>query len=409
MWEYVKVFLKFMNGRITIYFLLGCFLGALYGQDTVRYYEDKLSTQDEAIESLKRQIRETRTRIEQADQMEKSTAYKISQLDKEISLTEQLINKLNREKRTNQQRLSNLERKIPETEAELAALRSRYVQRAVRSYKKGTLSSLVSILSSTSWRQAVYRTEYLQIISRIERKLQADIRRAITKIKDQRSQQQIALEKIQALDNEQRGQRNALQRSKSSKQQELNKIRKDKSELAKYMDEKQEGLQQLEEVRKQILADKDRFDRAKRIRLQQEALNAKSFAELKGQLAWPVEGRIITRFGRQSNPELNTTTDNPGIDIKGASGAEVHAILNGIVTTITFIRGYGTTIIIDHGGGFYTVYSHVTGLKIHVDSEVRGGDTIAYLASADSPNGARLHFEIWGQNQKLNPEIWLYK
>ncbi len=409
MWEYVKVFLKFMNGRITIYFLLGCFLGALYGQDTPRYYEDKLSTQDEAIESLKRQIRETRTRIEQADQMEKSTAYKISQLDKEISLTEQLINKLNREKRTTQQRLSNLERKIPETEAELAALRSRYVQRAVRSYKKGTLSSLVSILSSTSWRQAVYRTEYLQIISRIERKLQADIRKAITKIKDQRSQQQIALEKIQALDNEQRGQRNALQRSKSSKQQELNKIRKDKSELAKYMDEKQEGLQQLEEVRKQILADKDRFDRAKRIRLQQEALNAKSFAELKGQLAWPVEGSIITRFGRQSNPELNTTTDNPGIDIKGASGAEVHAILNGIVTTITFIRGYGTTIIIDHGGGFYTVYSHVTGLKIHVDSEVRGGDTIAYLASADSLNGARLHFEIWGQNQKLNPEIWLYK
>ena len=409
MWEYVKVFLKFMNGRITIYFLLGCFLGALYGQDTPRYYEDKLSTQDEAIESLKRQIRETRTRIEQADQMEKSTAYKISQLDKEISLTEQLINKLNREKRTTQQRLSNLERKIPETEAELAALRSRYVQRAVRSYKKGTLSSLVSILSSTSWRQAVYRTEYLQIISRIERNLQVDIHRAITKIKDQRSQQQIALEKIQALDNEQRGQRNALQRSKSSKQQELNKIRKDKSELAKYMDEKQEGLQQLEEVRKQILADKDRFDRAKRIRLQQEALNAKSFAELKGQLAWPVEGSIITRFGRQSNPELNTTTDNPGIDIKGASGAEVHAILNGIVTTITFIRGYGTTIIIDHGGGFYTVYSHVTGLKIHVDSEVRGGDTIAYLASADSANGARLHFEIWGQNQKLNPEIWLYK
>lgn len=409
MWEYVKVFLKFMNGRITIYFLLCCFLGALYGQDTARYYEDKLSTQDEAIESLKRQIRETRTRIEQADRMEKSTAYKISQLDKEISLTEQLINKLNREKRTTQQRLSNLERKIPETETELAALRSRYVQRAVRSYKKGTLSSLVSILSSTSWRQAVYRTEYLQIISRIERKLQADIRRAITKIKDQRSQQQIALEKIQALNDEQRGQRNALQRSKSSKQRELNKIRKNKSELAKYMDERQEGLKQLEEVRKQILADKDRFDRAKRIRLQQEALNAKSFAELKGQLAWPVEGRIITRFGRQSNPELNTTTDNPGVDIKGASGAEVHAILNGIVTTITFIRGYGTTIIIDHGGGFYTVYSHVTDLNIHVDSEVRGGDTIAYLGSADSSNGARLHFEIWGQNQKLNPEIWLYK
>ena len=45
-----------MNGRITIYFLLGCFLGALYGQDTPRYYEDKLSTQDEAIESLREEV-----------------------------------------------------------------------------------------------------------------------------------------------------------------------------------------------------------------------------------------------------------------------------------------------------------------------------------------------------------------
>jgi septal ring factor EnvC (AmiA/AmiB activator) len=398
-----------MNGRITIYFLIWCFLSGLNGQDTTRDFENELGTQDEAIESLKRQIRETKARIEQAEQQEKSTADKIFQMDKEISLTEQLINKLNREKRTAQQRLSKLEREIPETEAELSALRSRYVQRAVRSYKKGTLSSLVSILSSSSWRQAVYRTEYLQIISSIERELQAAIRETITKIKDQKSQQQVALERIQTLDNEQRRQRSALQRSKSSKQQELEEIRKDKSELAKYMDEKQEGLQQLEEIRKQILADKERFERAEKIRLQQEALNAKSFAELKGQLPWPVAGSIITRFGRQSNPELNTTTDNPGIDIRGVSGAEVRAILNGIVTTITFIRGYGTTIIIDHGGGFYTVYSHVTDLNIHVDSEVRGGDTIAYLGSADSVNGARLHFEIWGQNQKLDPEIWLNK
>ncbi|MEE9189174.1 MAG: hypothetical protein V3U16_00200, partial [Candidatus Neomarinimicrobiota bacterium] len=269
-----------MNGRITIYFLLCCILSGLNGQDASRGFEDKLSTQDEAIESLKRQIRETRARIEQTDQLEKSTADKISQLDKEISLIEQLINKLNREKRTTQQQLSNLDKEIPETEAELAALRSRYVQRAVRSYKKGTLSPLVRILSSTSWRQAVYRAEYLQIISHIEQELQTDIHGTITKIKDQRSQQQIALEKIQLLDNEQRGQRNGLQRSKSSKQQELTKIRKDQSELAKYMDEKQEGLLQLEEVRKQILADKERFERAERIRLQQEALNAKSFAEL---------------------------------------------------------------------------------------------------------------------------------
>ena len=157
------------------------------------------------------------------------------------------------------------------------------------------------------------------------------------------------------------------------------------------------------------MEDKARFEREERIRQQQETLQTKSFNTLRGQLPWPASGRVISKFGKQWNAKLKTTTDNPGIDIKGKPGSAIRSVLNGVVTTITYIRGYGTTVIIDHGGGFYTVYSHVTNIQTHVDSEVRSGDVIAYMGDSGSINGSKLHFEIWGKGQKLNPEKWLAK
>ena len=102
-------------------------------------------------------------------------------------------------------------------------------------------------------------------------------------------------------------------------------------------------------------------------------------------------------------------SEYPGIDIQGKANMPVKTILNGIVVTITYLRGYGTTVIIDHGGGFYTVYSQLKSLKTHVNSEVRSGDVIAHLAESNTENSTFLHFEIWGDGEKLDPEKWLAK
>ena len=194
-----------------------------------------------------------------------------------------------------------------------------------------------------------------------------------------------------------------------NREKELNRIRNDKNALTSYVSEKEEGIQQLEKIIKRVLEDKARFERELRIRQQQETLKTKSFKALKGQLPWPADGRIISKFGRQWNSKLKTTTENPGIDIKGKPGSSIRTVLGGVVTTITYIRGYGTTIIVDHGGGFYTVYSHVTNIQTNVDSQVRNGDVIAYMGDSGSINGSKLHFEIWGKGQKLDPEKWLRK
>ena len=201
----------------------------------------------------------------------------------------------------------------------------------------------------------------------------------------------------------------SLRKMRIKREKELNRIRQDKSALANYMQEKSSGVKQLESIIKKVLEDKARNEREARIRQQQQALKTKEFNLLRGQLPWPTEGRVISKFGKQWNSRLKTTTDNPGIDIKGQPGSSIRSTMSGVVTTITYIRGYGTTIIIDHGGGFYTVYSHVTNIQTQVDSEVRSGDVIAYMGDSGSVNGAKLHFEVWGKGQKLDPEKWLTK
>ena len=378
-------------------------------QSDQRNYDKELRHQNKAINALKDEIEQLRSKIKKAESRELSTVSRISSLDEEITLTSRLIQSLRREEEKTRARITELKESLEKNENELEILRIRYEQRVVNSYLKGRLTDLEKVFSSTTWRQAMYRTHYLKIISDIEKRMTNQIEKLLIEVSRQKLEMEAALRENLLLKRDKEKQMNAYRNMRIKRERELNRIRTDKKALAGYVDEKEAGIQQLESIIKKVLEDKARFEREERIHKQQQALKTKSFSALKGQLPWPASGRIIAKFGRQWNPKHKTTTDNPGIDIKGQPGSAIRAIMGGVVTTITYIRGYGTTIIIDHGGGFYTVYSHVTNIQTNVDSEVRAGDVIAYMGDSGSVDGSKLHFEIWGKGQKLNPEKWLTK
>jgi septal ring factor EnvC (AmiA/AmiB activator) len=397
-----------MNIRFTIIILI-ILSGFSFGQRYSKDFDKQLQEQDNTINALKNEIAKTRQDIQKQQNKERDKAKRISSLEREMSLTSQLINKLNRVERYTKSQIIKLEQFISENERLLETYLSRYEKRALEIYKKGSPSLLVKLLSSASWRQAVYRARYMKLVSNIEKAMQDSIQLLLVDISNQKSDLNYVLRKNINTKNDKAKQQALLSKNKKITQNELKNIQKNKNELEKYLAEKKEGLKQLEAVRQKILNDKNKSLREKRIREQQRYLNTKQFAELKGHLLWPIEGKIVTKFGSQRNAVLKTTTENPGIDIEGTPRSPVRAVLNGIVTTITFIRGYGTTIIIDHGGGYYTVYTHVTDLQIHEDGEVKSRDIIAYTGDADAINGSKLHFEIWGNQKKLNPEHWLIK
>ena len=368
--------------RQIIVFLL-TFQGLILSQRTQPDFQKELESQNSAIQSLKDEINATKKRIQSEGRKEKSSVRRVSNLSEEISLLQQLLKEIKKEEKLLVADISRSERKIGESEEELDTLRTRYARRLSTIYKKGQISNLEKILSSTSWRQAIYRTKYLKIISEIDQKTHDTIRSLLIQIGRQKLELEAVLRKKRRLKRDREKTLASVRSKKKKEQRELVKIRKSQKDLKVYLTEKQAGVKQLEDIIKKIQEDIARSEREERIRKQQMVLKSKEF------------------------PKLKTTTENPGIDIKGKPGSQIRSVLGGVVTTITFIRGFGTTIIIDHGGGFYTVYSHVTNVETNEDSQVRSGDVIAYMGDSGSINGSQLHFEIWGQGKKLNPEYWL--
>ncbi|MEC7621958.1 MAG: peptidoglycan DD-metalloendopeptidase family protein [Candidatus Neomarinimicrobiota bacterium] len=394
---------------IKIFIISITFFSLAFSQRTQRDFERELKAQNSAIQSLKDEIETTKKRINSENKKEKSSVRKVSNLSEEISLLQKLVKELVKEEKLLITDISRMERKINQNENNLEELRKLYAKRLSTMYKKGQISNLERVLSSTSWRQAIYRSKYLKIISKIDRETHDTIRALLIEVGKQKLVLESALRKKRYLKREREKTLSQVRSKKKKEQRELTRIRKSQKELKNYLSEKQVGMNQLEVIIKKIREDIARLEREERIRKQQMALSSKEFPKLKGQISWPAEGRVAARFGRQWNPKLKTTTENPGIDIKGKPGSEIRSVLGGVVTTITFIRGYGTTIIIDHGSGFYTVYSHVTNVETNVDSQVNSGDVIAYMGDSGSINGSQLHFEIWGEGKKLNPENWLKK
>lgn len=385
------------------------FSNSIVSQINDRDFDREINYQSKAVRDLKNEIAATQKKLQSETYKEKSTAKIILNLEKEISLVERLINQIKKEEKETKAQIFLLEKEISSNEKMLEELKFRYAARVKHLYKKGTLSDLEKVLSSTSWRQAVYRAKYQKIIADIDRKNKIRIHNLLIKIGKSKLDLEASLRRSTHLKNEREKQIKEIRSKRIKKKRELERIHHNKKELAQYLKEKKQGVIELEKLMEKIKKDKLRRDREERIRRQKEALKSKSFKSLKGQLPWPAEGRVISKFGRKWNPELKTTTNNTGIDIKGQPGSPISTIMGGIVTTITFIRGYGNIIIIDHGGSFFTIYSHITHIQTNVDSQVQAGDIIAYMGESGSINGAKLHFEIWGKDQKLDPEKWLVK
>ena len=178
-----------MKFSITILFLL-LSVPQIYAQSDERDYDEELRYQNKAINALKTEISQLRLKIKTAESRERSTTTRISSLDEEISLTAKLIQSLKNEEEKTRKRILQLKSDLLKNENKLEALRIRYKQRVVNSYLKGRLTDLEKVFSSTTWRQAMYRTHYLKIISDIEKKMTKQIEKLLIDI----SQQKLELE-----------------------------------------------------------------------------------------------------------------------------------------------------------------------------------------------------------------------
>ena len=105
------------------------------------------------------------------------------------------------------------------------------------------------------------------------------------------------------------------------------------------------------------------------------------------------------------NPETGTTLENPGIDIKAPLGTRVTCVAKGQVSSVTWLPGYGSLVIVDHENGFRTVYANLATVAVKNGGAVTTGTTVG--SSGENIDGKLVHFEIWFGRDRHNPLTYL--
>ncbi len=136
--------------------------------------------------------------------------------------------------------------------------------------------------------------------------------------------------------------------------------------------------------------------------------SAESLFEMqKGKLPLPLRGKIIRAFGAIRDKETQTETFSSGIEIKGDLDSQIRAVYDGSVFHLGYLRGYGKVLILDHGGGWYTLYAHLSDYSVALGQPVKTGDVIGLLGASSVEGGPSLHFQIRHKRKQYDPVEWL--
>ena len=341
-----------------------------------------------------------------------STTEILINLENKILLTQKLIKSLKKEELYIGELIEITKKNVSKKESYLSTIREQMSRRVIHIYKNGVPSLAEIILTSKNWNEIIYRTKYLKVITEYEKEMIDEIEITLNELNYEKENFESGLNKKKSIRQEHQRESKKLDNDKKKKNILLTKIKKDQEKLKKELTKKQKLIKDIETLITKLQNDekaiKKREAKLAKIRSEKQKATVGNFSSLKGKMPWPVEGKIIAHFGKQRNPELNTITENSGIDIQVTSGTPVEAILDGVLTTVTYIRGYGNLIIIDHGDGYFSVYANIEKIQYTENDYIQQYDIIGYIPKSDNDK-SKLHFEIWGKNVKLNPEKWLKK
>ena len=370
-------------------------------------YDDKITKNRSSLDKIKLEIDAIQRQIEQSKKKESDTNEQIALIDKKVAYISRARGLLEREHRLVNAKIDASNRLLQETQKRIVKLRALYAERAVYAYKHGRIRNLELIVSSKSFNEALIRYHYLKIIADHDQRLIESIQQKEAAIINLKTD----LEKDLQLKSKN------LREKKSEEKNSLTN-RSKKSNLLKEIHQTQavfvNQLKRKEQEREQLTALIAELERARR---QQKKGNKSSgyvqfdnddITKARGKLPWPVDGKIITRYGKQRDPGGSKTyVNNTDIEIQSKLGTPVKSIFSGIIRVITYLPGYGNTVIVDHGKGYYSVYSHLDEIYVQKDDFIKTGDVLATVGDSGSFSGAKLQFGIYGSQESYNPESWL--
>ena len=381
---------------LLVFFLFS--IGFLFAQE--RNFEEEIEDTEKQIQLLQASIKKNNEEIQKVTSQEKTTSQLLSITKRNIKDSKNLITAYNKKLNLYNLQLTNLQTAVDKNNKEILTIKDNYKERSINIYKKKDTKMNNSIFTANSFSQAVYRIKYYNILSNINQEMLDKLK--TTQFYNEKKKIEIKqlLNNADSDKKSKENELNSLDKKKKYQEKLLVELQKEKQSIQEEITKQNTKINALEQLRKTILEQKKQYDTEQLNQLKKIRSNIKEF---KGKLIWPVDGKIVKGFGPQWNPKLNTTLHNPGVDIAANPNASVRSVFDGLVTTITFISGYGTTVIVDHNDGYFTVFTHLDNLLVTKNMLVKEGQRIGFI----SKESQVVHFEIWGNNQTLNPKEWL--
>lgn len=201
---------------------------------------------------------------------------------------------------------------------------------------------------------------------------------------------------------------------KNQKEKLLVSVRKEKTHYENMLKELKEASSRIlkiieESNRKERELRKKRGIEPKPGTKEEDLPEYNAFTKLKGKLAWPVTGSIVIPYGQQTDPLFNLPVFRSGIHIKTAPNSQIKAVYEGKIVFAEQFKGFGQLIIIDHGGGYHTLYGNLSRLFSQNGAIIKERQVIGEAGESQLIGAHGLYFEIRFKGKALNPEHWLRK
>lgn len=404
-------------------------------------WAQKKSAEVQKLEKLRKQLQADIARVDkELKRTASSTKEQLQQLnllEGQIKARQQVIVALENEIKQTDTKLYSLEQEIGKLQSQFEKRQGAYVE-SLRALQRGPTvkDQLLFILAADDFSQGLRRARYLKEYATWHKKEGEKLREIRHLLDTQKSEltQQRRQKGILLQDREREHQN--LEQDKSAVSKKVKQLKGQESKLRKELSDQRRKAQALNrQIEAQIAKEireaeeaRKRAEEAERKKNGKAAPKRKAatqggyamteaetklsanFAENRGRLPFPVSGggRIVARFGVQQHEGLrHVQVDNNGIDIRSAAGAEAKAVFDGVVTSIFVVEGYNNSVIVRHGN-YLTVYSNLTKVYVSKGSKVKTGQALGKIYSDPDLGGdSQLHFQVWKERTKLNPEQWI--
>ncbi|WP_010662248.1 murein hydrolase activator EnvC family protein [Marinilabilia salmonicolor] len=369
------------------------------------FYAGSQSVEDlrKERENLLKEISNTSLLIEEKKESRLDNLRELNLIEREVSTRERLIGNFRQEIEQLDRQIEVNQMLVNDLESDIIDLKKEYSKLIRDSYqRKGNLNYLMFLFSAEDFSKGYLRYRLFKEYSRYRQKQgellvqnQNKVSALLREIQQQKSEKEEVLNNIE-------NELHRLTLNKKRKSRLVHRLMTEQQWLQQSLKEKEHAAAQLEnKIRELIAAEK------------KENINAAEsgeFADRMGKLNWPVtNGLIVNEFGEHRHPVLkNVTIKNNGIDIRVTGSSDVYCVHNGQVSTVVAIPGLNKAVIVRHGK-YLTVYGNLIDVFVSKGDIVSAGQRIGKIYRDNSEMKEILHFEIWEENNKLDPEQWLIR